>query len=214
MLFGNEVNWRGQPHGTFKLLFNGIYYGSATTAREARGRPISRKPHCAPTGRVCASARAACRSSSRIPRFSSSKNGIVACGTLLAAAGRMASPSVSVERLWSMDDGTLCLLVERDDAPRFEICVVRDDEVLRQNRLYARGSAQMLAETWRSNLSSASDRRVAQRPATPAYGWDELRRRNEVVEVPADDFLNDDVRMFLRRRRRRRNRSARDRPPG
>ena len=65
----------------------------------------------------------------------------------------MASPSVSVERLWAMDDGTLCLLVERDEAPRFEICVVRDDEVLRQNRLYARGSAQMLAETWRSNLS-------------------------------------------------------------
>jgi hypothetical protein len=32
VLFGNEVNWRGQPHGTFKLLFNGIYYGSATAA--------------------------------------------------------------------------------------------------------------------------------------------------------------------------------------
>jgi zinc carboxypeptidase len=32
VLFGNEVNWRGQPHGTFKLLFNGIYYGSAETA--------------------------------------------------------------------------------------------------------------------------------------------------------------------------------------
>jgi hypothetical protein len=32
VLFGNEVNWRGQPHGTFKLLFNGIYYGSAATA--------------------------------------------------------------------------------------------------------------------------------------------------------------------------------------
>ena len=31
VLFGNEVNWRGQPHGTFKLLFNGIYYGSAST---------------------------------------------------------------------------------------------------------------------------------------------------------------------------------------
>ena len=30
VLFGNEINWRGQPHGTFKLLFNGIYYGSAT----------------------------------------------------------------------------------------------------------------------------------------------------------------------------------------
>jgi hypothetical protein len=31
VLFGNEVNWRDQPHGTFKLLFNGIYYGSAST---------------------------------------------------------------------------------------------------------------------------------------------------------------------------------------
>jgi hypothetical protein len=37
VLFGNEVNWRGQPHGTFKLLFNGIYYGSAaSTAAGAR----------------------------------------------------------------------------------------------------------------------------------------------------------------------------------
>jgi Zinc carboxypeptidase len=37
VLFGNEVVWRGQPHGTFKLLFNGIYYGSATsTATGAR----------------------------------------------------------------------------------------------------------------------------------------------------------------------------------
>ena len=35
VLFGNEVNWRGQPHGTFKLLFNGIYYGSATPAAAA-----------------------------------------------------------------------------------------------------------------------------------------------------------------------------------
>ena len=30
VLFGNEVNWRGQPHGTFKLLFNGVFYGSAS----------------------------------------------------------------------------------------------------------------------------------------------------------------------------------------
>jgi hypothetical protein len=26
---GPEVTFRGQPHGTFKLLFNGLYYGSA-----------------------------------------------------------------------------------------------------------------------------------------------------------------------------------------
>jgi hypothetical protein len=32
VLFGNEVNWRAQPHGTFKLLFNGIYAGSASAS--------------------------------------------------------------------------------------------------------------------------------------------------------------------------------------
>ena len=69
----------------------------------------------------------------------------------------MASHALHVERLWSMTDGTICLLVEREDAPRFEICVVRGEEVLRQNRLFARGSAQMLAETWRSNLSTAAN---------------------------------------------------------
>ena len=28
-LFGPEITFRGQPHGTFKFLFNGIYYGRA-----------------------------------------------------------------------------------------------------------------------------------------------------------------------------------------
>jgi hypothetical protein len=73
----------------------------------------------------------------------------------------MTSRSVNVERLWSLDDGTLCLLVELDQAPRFEICVVSGEEVLRQNRLYARGSAQMLAETWRSNLSRSAPRHTS-----------------------------------------------------
>jgi hypothetical protein len=62
---------------------------------------------------------------------------------------------VSVERLWAMEDGAVCLLIERDDAPRFEISVVRDEHIVRQNRLFARGSALMLAETWRDNLSRA-----------------------------------------------------------
>jgi len=29
--FGPEITFRAQPHGTFKLLFNGIYYGGAKT---------------------------------------------------------------------------------------------------------------------------------------------------------------------------------------
>jgi hypothetical protein len=67
---------------------------------------------------------------------------------------RMTASAINVERLWSLDDGTMCLLVDRVDAPRFEVCVLRGDDVLRQNRLYARGSAQMLAETWRVTLAS------------------------------------------------------------
>ncbi|HTX40138.1 MAG TPA: hypothetical protein VME43_34200, partial [Bryobacteraceae bacterium] len=31
VLLGPEVNFRDQPHGTYKLLFNGLYYGNAQT---------------------------------------------------------------------------------------------------------------------------------------------------------------------------------------
>jgi hypothetical protein len=82
-------------------------------------------------------------------------------GSRFAVELRMASPTLTVQPLWAMADGTLCLLIEREDAPRYEICVVRGEDVLRQNRLYARGSAQMLAETWRSNLSSAATVRAS-----------------------------------------------------
>jgi hypothetical protein len=33
VLLGPEVNFRDQPHGTYKLLFNGLYYGSAKAAQ-------------------------------------------------------------------------------------------------------------------------------------------------------------------------------------
>jgi hypothetical protein len=36
-LFGPEINFRDQPHGTFKLLFNGIYYGPAYAAAGSAG---------------------------------------------------------------------------------------------------------------------------------------------------------------------------------
>ena len=38
-LYGPEVTFRGQPHGTFKFLFNGIYYGTAQTVDMPGGRP-------------------------------------------------------------------------------------------------------------------------------------------------------------------------------
>ena len=43
VLFGNEVLWRGQPHGTFKLFFNSVYYGSATPDSRKGARPTEQK---------------------------------------------------------------------------------------------------------------------------------------------------------------------------
>jgi hypothetical protein len=33
VVYGPEVTFRGQPHGTFKLFFNGIYYGTAKNTK-------------------------------------------------------------------------------------------------------------------------------------------------------------------------------------
>ena len=30
-MYGPKITYRGQPHGTFKFLFNGIYYGHSET---------------------------------------------------------------------------------------------------------------------------------------------------------------------------------------
>jgi len=65
----------------------------------------------------------------------------------------------SGQRLWSRGE-TECLLIERDEAPRFEICVVRGEDVLKQDRLYAKASAEMLAQTWQSTLARQSNDRV------------------------------------------------------
>jgi zinc carboxypeptidase len=43
VLYGNEVNWRDQPHGTFKLLFNGIYFGAAASTAPG-ARPTDQHP--------------------------------------------------------------------------------------------------------------------------------------------------------------------------
>jgi hypothetical protein len=68
----------------------------------------------------------------------------------------MGSALRSGQRLWSTGE-TECLLFERDEAPRFEICVKRGDDVLKHDRLYAKASAEMLAEAWQNTLNRQSN---------------------------------------------------------
>jgi hypothetical protein len=53
-----------------------------------------------------------------------------------------------VERLWTAADGTTCMLVTGDLPPRYAVTLMRDEQVLRERRLYGRASAQMVAEGW------------------------------------------------------------------
>jgi len=68
----------------------------------------------------------------------------------------MGASIVNVERLWSLPDGTVCELAVRDDAS-YDVWVKRGADVLRFSRLHARGTAQMLAETWRRTLGPQTD---------------------------------------------------------
>ena len=40
-LFGPEITFRAQPHGTFKFLFNGIYYGPAVSGAAPTSSPTA-----------------------------------------------------------------------------------------------------------------------------------------------------------------------------
>ena len=53
-----------------------------------------------------------------------------------------------VERLWTAADGTVCLLSTTVDPPMYAISMVRGAQVIRERRLYARATAQMVAQGW------------------------------------------------------------------
>jgi hypothetical protein len=40
-IFGPEITFRAQPHGTFKFLFNGIYYGPAVSGTAVSSSPTA-----------------------------------------------------------------------------------------------------------------------------------------------------------------------------
>jgi hypothetical protein len=64
--------------------------------------------------------------------------------------------ALNVERLWAFADGTICLIVEREEEPRFEVCVLRGERVLHQDRLPFRAAAHLRSQTWRAALAPAS----------------------------------------------------------
>ena len=121
-------------------------------------------PGCAPT---CSWTQRAGR---RVPRHPQ-KSGQNRLRVAIEVGGR--APSVhqrgetlrtdvmTINRLWALADDTICLLVERDQAPRFEISVLRGQDVVRQDHLYARGTAEMMAETWRTSFTQAHSHRSA-----------------------------------------------------
>jgi hypothetical protein len=63
--------------------------------------------------------------------------------------------SLNVERLWAFADGTICVIVEREDEPRYEVCVMRGERVLYQDRLSFRAAAHLRSQTWRAALQPA-----------------------------------------------------------
>jgi hypothetical protein len=51
--------------------------------------------------------------------------------------------------LWIQQDGTVCRLSELDEAPRFELLLLRSGNILRCRRLYSTAAAHVLADSWR-----------------------------------------------------------------
>lgn len=56
------------------------------------------------------------------------------------------------ERLWSAPDGTTCILEEHDTPPIYTISLIRDAEVVQQQRLFAKATAEMMALGWRQRM--------------------------------------------------------------
>jgi hypothetical protein len=52
------------------------------------------------------------------------------------------------ERLWTAPDGTVCILITSHEPPYYAIALVRDEQIVRERRLYGLASAHMIARGW------------------------------------------------------------------
>jgi hypothetical protein len=81
-----------------------------------------------------------------------------AAGSALAVGLPTMTPGTrqtAAERLWSSPDGTFCILEERDTAPVYTISLIRDAEVVRQQRLFSKATAEMVALSWSQRSGSS-----------------------------------------------------------
>ena len=58
----------------------------------------------------------------------------------------------AVERLWTAADGTVCLLSTSGEPPMYAVSMVRGALIVRERRLYARATAQMVAQSWADSV--------------------------------------------------------------
>jgi hypothetical protein len=58
-------------------------------------------------------------------------------------------PASHTERLWTAADGTVCILITSHEPPYYAIALVRDEQIVRERRLYGLASAHMIADGWR-----------------------------------------------------------------
>ena len=65
----------------------------------------------------------------------------------MTSASLLDSPHV--ERLWTLPDGTVCVLVTGKTPPYYSVSLIRDEQIVRERRLYGRASAQIVAQGWK-----------------------------------------------------------------
>lgn len=63
----------------------------------------------------------------------------------------------ATEALWTLGDGTMCLLAECHTPPKYAVSLMRHAQVVRQQRMYGEASARVLAENWRQSEGDQTD---------------------------------------------------------
>jgi hypothetical protein len=58
--------------------------------------------------------------------------------------------------LWTLSDGTTCVMAEGYAAPCYALWLVRGHHVIREERLYSQDTARVLADIWKDLAGKAA----------------------------------------------------------